>query len=125
MTYILDTEVGKRIKVTSYTEEGLYQKLYDIYYLVKKESLEILYPLWIEKRKGMNLSSRTIQRNRNHWDKYYSNSKIIKKSIDRITVENIEDFFHSCICKYNMTKKDLDNMKLIFKDLMKYARKKA
>ena len=125
MTYILDTVVGKRIKVTSYTEEGIYQKLYDIYYPVKKESLEILYPLWIEKRKGMNLSSRTIQRNRNHWDKYYSNSKIINKSIDRITVENIEDFFHSCICKYNMTKKDLDNMKLIFKDLMKYAKKKG
>lgn len=87
--------------------------------------MEILYPLWIEKRKSMNLSSRTIQRNRNHWEKYYESTKIIRKSIDRITVDDIEDFFHSCISDYDMTKKDLDNMKLIFKDLMKYAKKKG
>lgn len=125
MTYILDTEVNKRFKITSYTEDGIYQKLYKTYFPVKKETLEILYPLWIEKRKGMNLSSRTIQRNRNHWEKYYEDTKIVRKSIDRITVEDIEDFFHSCISDYDMTKKDLDNMKLIFKDLMKYAKKKG
>ncbi|HWT76949.1 MAG TPA: site-specific integrase [Mobilitalea sp.] len=125
MTYIQDTEVNKRVKITSYTEDGIYQKLYKIYFPVKKETLEILYPLWVEKRKGMNLSSRTIQRNRNHWEKYYNNTKIVRKSIDRITVEDIEDFFHSCISDYDMTKKDLDNMKLIFKDLMKYAKKKG
>lgn len=84
MTYILDTEVNKRVKITSYTEDGIYQKLYKIYFPVKKETLEILYPLWIEKRKGMNLSSRTIQRNRNHWEKYYEGTKIVRKSIDRI-----------------------------------------
>lgn len=125
MTYILDTEVNKRIKITSYTEDGIYQKLYQIYFPVKKETLELLYPLWIEKRKGMNLSSRTIQRNRNHWDKYYEGTKIIRKSIDRISVEDIEDFFHSCISNYDMTKKELNNMKLILKDLMKYAKKKG
>ncbi len=73
----------------------------------------------------MNLSSRTIQRNRNHWEKYYEGTKITKKSIDKISVEEIEDFFHSCISKYDLTKKELDNMKLIFKDLMKYAKKKG
>lgn len=125
MTYIHDTEVNKRVKITSYTEDGIYQKLYKIYFPVKKETLEILYPLWKEKRKSMNLSSRTIQRNRNHWEKYYEDAKIVRKSIDRITVEDIEDFFHSCISEYDLTKKELDNMKLIFKDLMKYAKKKG
>lgn len=125
MTYILDTEVNKRVKITSYTEDGIYQKLYKIYFPVKKETLEILYPLWVEKRKEMNLSSRTIQRNRNHWEKYYEGTKIVRKSIDRITVDDIEDFFHNCISDYDMTKKDLDNMKLIFKDMMKYAKKKG
>ncbi len=66
--------------------------------------------------------SRTIQRNRSHWEKYYEDTKIVRKSIDRITVE---DFFHSCISEYDLTKKELDNMKLIFKDLMKYAKKKG
>ena len=125
MTYILDTEVNKRVKITSYTEDGIYQKLYKIYFPVKKETLELLYPLWEEKRKGMNLSSRTIQRNRNHWEKYYVGTKIIKKSIDRISVEDIEDFFYGCISEYDMNKKDLDNMKMIFKDIMKYAKKKG
>jgi integrase len=125
MTYIHDTEVNKRVKITSYTEDGIYQKLYKIYFPVKKETLEILYPLWKEKRKSMNLSSRTIQRNRNHWEKYYEDAKIVRKSIDRITVEDIEDFFHSCISEYDLTKKELDNMKLFFKDLMKYAKKKG
>ncbi|WMJ87386.1 tyrosine-type recombinase/integrase [Anaerocolumna sp. MB42-C2] len=125
MTYIQDTEVNKRVKITSYTEDGIYQKLYNIYFPVKKETLEILYPLWVEKRKGMNLSSRTIQRNRNHWEKYYEKAKIIRKSIDRITVDDIEGFFHGCISEYDLTKKELDNMKLIFKDLMKYAKKKG
>ena len=73
----------------------------------------------------MNLSSRTIQRNRNHWEKYYEGTKITRQSIDRILVDDIEDFFHGCISEYDLTKKELDNMKLIFKDLMKYAKKKG
>ncbi len=125
MTYILDSDTNKRIKITSYSEDGIYQKLYKFYYPAKKETLEILYPLWMEKRKGMNLSSRTIQRNRNHWEKYYHNKKITRKAIDRITVDDIEGFFHGCISEYDLTKKELDNMKLIFKDLMKYAKKKG
>ena len=83
-------------EITSYTEDGIYQKLYQIYFPVKKETLEILYPLWVEKRKGMNLSSRTLQRNRNHWEKYYEGTKIIRKSIDRITVDDIEIKVNGC-----------------------------
>lgn len=125
MTYILDSETNKRIKITSYTEDGIYQKLYKLYYPAKKETLETLYPLWVDKRKSKNLSDRTIERNRNNWDKYYLASAISRKAIDRITTEDVENFFHACITQYDMTKKCLNNMKMIFKDLMKMAKKKG
>ena len=69
MTYILDTETNKRIKITSYNEDGIYQKLYKFYFPAKKETLKTLYQLWVEKRKGLNLSDRTIQRSQYQWDK--------------------------------------------------------
>jgi integrase len=125
MTYILDSETNKRTKITSFTEDGIYQKLYLIYFPAKKETLETMYPLWVEKRKGKNLSDRTIHRSQNQWDKYYKVSPIIRKSIDRITTEDIENFFHGCISDFNLTKHELNNMKLIFKDLMKQAKKKG
>ena len=106
-TYILDSETNKRVKLTSYSEDGVYQKLYKIYFPAKKETLETLYPLWVEKRKTKNLSDRTIRRNKNDWDKYYLTSSIRRKSIDKISSEDIENFFHSCINEYDMTKKNL------------------
>jgi hypothetical protein len=72
MTYILDSETNKRTKITSFTEDGIYQKLYKIYFPAKKETLETMYPLWVEKRKSKNLSDRTIHRSQNQWDKYYT-----------------------------------------------------
>lgn len=125
MTYILDTETNKRVKLTSYTEDGIYQKLYKIYFPAKKETLETLYPQWVEKRKTKNLSDRTIRRNKNDWEKYYLTNSIRRKSIDKISSEDIENFFHGCINEYDMTKKNLNNMKMIFKDLLKLAKKKG
>jgi hypothetical protein len=93
MTYILDSETSKRIKITSSTEDEIYQKLYKIYFPAKKETLETMYPMWVEKRKGMNLSDRTIRRSQNQWDKYYRSTPIIRKSIDRIATEDIENSF--------------------------------
>jgi hypothetical protein len=39
--------------------------------------------------------------------------------------KEITSNYHSCISEYDLTKKELDNMKLIFKDLMKYTKKKS
>ncbi len=44
MTYILDTEVNKRVKITSYTENGIYQKLYKIYFPVRKKPWKFCIP---------------------------------------------------------------------------------
>ena len=125
MTYILEAETNKRVKITSFSEDGIYQKLYKIYFPAKKETLETMYPLWVEKQRGKNLSDRTIHRSQNQWDKYYKESPIIRKPIDRIAADDIEKFFHDCIKNFKMTKHELNNMKLIFKAIMKLAKKKG
>ena len=125
MTYIFDTGKNQRQKITSYSEKGLYQKLYEFYYPTQKESLQSLYSQWVEKRKAMQISDSTIHRNQNDWDKYYRNSRIVNNPIDRITIEDIESFFYECISNYHLTRKALNNMKLIFKELMKLSKKKG
>lgn len=125
MTYVLDTKKNQRQKITAYSEQTLFDKLYEFYFSTQRETLQTLYPQWIEKRKTMNLSDRTIHRNQNDWNKFYRNSNIVTKPVDKITVDDIETFFYQCISEYSLTIKALNNMRLILKDLMKLAKKKG
>lgn len=122
MTYIQDNE--KRVKITATSLQNLINKLYKHYFDDCAMTLEKLYPEWLAKRKSTGVSARTVRRNENHWNKYYSGSPITQKPLHKITSENIEDFFHGIITKYNITSKELGNMKYIFSDMMKLAKKK-
>lgn len=121
-TYIC-SENGRK-KISSTTEKGLYNKLYDYYFKTEPMSLEKLYPTWLNKRKADNVNARTIQRNKNHWNKYYINHKIISMPLTKLTAEVIESFFHECIRKYSLTVKELNNMKFIMADILKMAKRK-
>jgi hypothetical protein len=122
-TYI-KMEDGNRKKLSAFTEKALYEKLYDIYFMQKSITMKSLYPQWIEKRKSENVCIRTIRRNENHWNKYYANHKIITVPVEKLNVEQIELFFHETIRKYNLTVKELNNMKFIFTDIMKLAKRR-
>lgn len=52
----------------------------------------------------MNLSDRTVHRNQNDWNKFYRTSKIVTKPVDKITTDDIENFFYNCISEYGLTK---------------------
>ncbi len=123
----LPSDTGTRgKKVSATTEERLYQKLYDYYFVNNrsKVTLETLYPEWLNKRNEMNLSDRTIHRDTNRWDKYYKEHPIIKRPVAKIKPEHLEKFFHQCIKDFNLTKKELDSMKFIMKELIGMALKK-
>lgn len=122
-TYIKTVE-GKRKKVSAFTERALFDKLYDIYFALNSITMQTLYPQWSEKRKSENVNIRTIRRNENHWAKYYSKEKITTISVEKLHVEQIEQFFHETIRKYNLTIKELNNMKFIFTDMMKLAKRR-
>lgn len=123
-TYITNEATGTRHRITSATEQGLYKKLYDIYFVNTVKTLETFYPEWIEKRHSIGVNPRTIHRNENHWNKYYKNHPIVKIPLHKITAEKIEDFLHYCITTYSMTVKELSNMKFILLDMMKLAKKR-
>lgn len=123
-TYVWSKEQNTRIKVSAEEEKTLFEKLYNFYFPPKKDTMESLYPIWLEKRKNENVSPRTIKRNQNHWDKYYVNSSIIHLPLEKLTTECIEDFLHSIIRDFYITAKELKNMQFIITDMLKMARKK-
>lgn len=115
---------GKKIKITATTEQSLIDKLVKIYSeLEETHTIASIYPVWIEKRKEQGLSASTIARNINHWNKYYKNSKIVNKSINTISVDDIEKFFYDTIKEYDLTVKELGNMKIIMTDIFKIAKR--
>lgn len=122
-TYI-KTETGDRQKISATTDNGLYNKLYKHYFENDVKTLSSLYPEWLEKRREQGVSSRTVRRNENHWDKYYAGHKIITIPLHRLTADQIEQFFHECIRKYDLTVKELGNMKFLFVDMMKLAKRR-
>lgn len=123
-TFYKDDIVGRR-KVSATTEKGLYDKLYFHYFEENAVTLTTFYPEWLKKRKEEGVSDRTVHRNDNHWNKYYVGNEIVQKPLHKIKVEEIESFFHEAIKKYSLTTKELGNMKFVFCDMMKLAKKRG
>lgn len=122
-TFLKD-EQGGRKKVSATTEKGLFDKLYYHYFEENAVTLESFYPEWIAKRYEQGISARTVRRNENHWEKYYRKHPIVQRPLHKLTAEEIENFFHEAIKKYGLTTKELGNMKLIFVDMLKLAKKR-
>lgn len=118
-------ELEEKVKVSSMTEQGIYEKLYYHYFLYQPVTLQTMYETWMKKRKTYNLSPRTLTRNEQHWKRYYNNNKIVEIPLERLTAENIEDFLHSVIRKFDITSKELGNMKGILKGCLKLAKKQG
>jgi len=123
-TFIKD-ELGGRRKVSATTEKGLTDKLYYHYFEENAVTLISFYPEWIEKRREEGVSDRTIRRNENHWNKYYKDHPIVTKPLHKLTAEEIERYFHNTIKTHGMTTKELGNMKFIFHDMMKLAKRRG
>lgn len=118
-------ELGGRRKVSATTEKKLFEKLYFHYFEENAVTLTSFYPEWLNKRKEEGVSDRTIHRNDNHWNKYYKTHEIVLKPLHKLSVDEIEKFFHETIKKYELTTKELGNMKFIFCDMMKLAKKRG
>lgn len=121
-TYISHDD-GSRQKVSATTETLLIDKLYDFYYANQVPTLTEFFENWLDKRRSENLSYKSIRRYVNYWDKYYASHDISQKRLNRISTSHLEDFFHEAIKRYNMTVKELNNMKFIVKDMLKFAMK--
>jgi integrase len=117
------SEANGRKKISAVSEGRLYQKLFDFYFIrdTSRFTIKSLYPEWLKIREEANLSDRTIQRYDNYWNKYYASNSIVNKPLVNIKPDHIEMFFHGCIKNYNMSIKELNNMKYLMKDILKMA----
>lgn len=121
-TYV-KTKEGKRKQIAKGSEKDLYETLYDFYFSNNQViTIESMYPDFEKTKK--EVSDATIEKHKQHWRKFYSSSNLVTTPLHKITAEQLEDFFHSCIKEYGLTRKDLGNMLKIAKDILKLAKKR-
>ena len=123
MTYIKEPD-GSRRKVTATTEKRLYDKLYNLHFGPKSYTLKQIFNEWYDYRLSINISDRTVERNRYHWEKYYSNDELVTIPMKNLKLGYMEDYFHRMIREHDMTLKELNNMKFVLTDMMKFARRR-
>jgi hypothetical protein len=87
----------------------------------KNITLKEFYSDWMIKRSISVDSAGTLRRNDQHWKKYYLESYIVVVPLSKLTKEMIEDFFHLTIKKFNLSKHELNNMKIILKGQLELA----
>lgn len=122
-TYYKTDDMNERKKITSYTEKGLYAKLYEIYFPAHKDTLGEVFEQWMEKRRSQNLSPRTLSRDRQRWNRYFANRSLAEKTVKSITTGQVEDTVHSLISEYHMKEKELKAVLGILRGCMKFALK--
>lgn len=123
-TYVYGPD-GTRVKKSASTENKLYLKLYKHYFEENGKTLNNLFEEWIEKRGLEGIGDRTIERNQQHFMKYYVNDPISDIPLDKLTPNELEAFYYKCIKGYGMTVKELGNMKFVAKDILKMARRRG
>lgn len=124
-TYVTLPDEKGRHKVTAPSENSLITKLFQIYFIEQGTTIESLFPEWMNLRREEGVSAQTMHRNQNYWDKYYKNDPIVKKSLSTIKPLEIEHFFYSLISKFNLTAKELGNIKIIAKEVLRLAYRKG
>lgn len=123
-TYAL-SPTGEKKKIRGNTEEELYEKLRIFYSEDENTTLEDFFETWLQKKILATNSMGTIRRHVQHWKKYYLNSPIIKIPLRKLTKSDIEDFLHRTIKEFNLSKTELNNMKIILKGALALAEEKG
>lgn len=104
-TYVYDeNNTNHRKCIQARTEEGFYKSLYAWYYpngdKYKKSSIANLLEEVIEYKKTVLLNDEeTIKRFRLFYKSYYKDTEFAKKSLNKITSSDCEDFFNTIISK--------------------------
>ena len=119
-TYALSPKGAKK-KVRANTEEELYQKLKEFYSTTENITLKDFFETWLQKKMLSTNSMGTIRRHVQHWKKYYINSSLVVIPLNELTKSQIEDFLHKTIKKYQLSKKEVNNIKIILKGALALA----
>jgi|GEM_PF-429793 integrase len=116
-------EDGKLKQISAVTMDDMLDKLYLFYFENKKKlTLNELFPQWIAERlKDKSLNIKTVNRDDEHWNRYYIENSIIHVPISKLTTKMLNDFFNTTITKFNLSNREYNNMKSIMIALMRIA----
>lgn len=117
-TYIIVD--GKRRMIARKSREDLESVLATIYKEDNRETIETLYPEWIE-YKRTDVSEPTIRKYRDAWKRHYVGEVIIYTPIPTIKRIDIEIWSNEQIDKYHLTRKAYNAMIVVMHQLLDYA----
>lgn len=126
-TYIDDPDSKKRRLIVKTHEKDLLDFLVGHYttqeeaYQIENLSLEGLYPRWLEHKSLRTTAQNYITRINNDWNKYYSNTDIIRVPIRKLDKLTLDDWAHQLIHDYDMTSTQYYNCTIIMRQGLDYA----
>lgn len=125
-TYVFDETKNHRRKIAKPTKEKLHKALYQYYrggsyYDVDKITLNNFYPKW-KKYKELHTTAGTyISRIECDWKKYYCGTDIVNVPLEKLSKIMLDEWAHSLIKEYSMTKKQYYNCTVIMRQALQYA----
>lgn len=130
-TYLPDKERGRKL-----LKRNNYQRLEDEiikYYKAHKDDEEHtmrqkninlfeIFPEWLEYKQIHTNSTSYIKRITADWNKFYKHEiELIQTPLNELTQVYLDNWAHSMIKKYNLTKKCYYNMSIILRQCLEYA----
>lgn len=128
-TYLPDeSKPNNRRKVKKSSYEDLEKEIINFYKGIEKqaeqksETLRSIYPKWLKYKSAHTDATNSISRYNADWKRFYlSSPEIIDKSINTLTVMELDLWIHSLIKEYEMTKTCYYNMSMIIRQCFDYA----
>lgn len=119
-------EDENRQQISAPTYQELVTKLYDFYHNKKSDyTISDLYEIWISKREKQvsekTVDIKTLQRDEQHWRKYYVGKDIITIPIRKISLKMLNDFLDDSITMFKLSRKEFNNMKTILNAVYRIA----
>ena len=113
---------GERKQKNFDSEKQLYLFLYDFYFGRKKISLEKLFPeFMLYRRNKGKVTAKTMEENKNCWNRFLKNTKLIKKPVCDLTVREYIEFFEELTKDGTYTAKCIGNLKSLLNKMYDYA----
>ena len=123
-TMFVDQTTGKRKNVKGKTEDEVLTKLVDLYFqntYIDNLTFHDVYNEWLEHKKLTTSSVNTIVRHRQHYNRYFANSKLDKMKFNKIDSLKLEEECCQIIKNFNMSHKEWQNAKTILNGMYDLA----
>jgi integrase len=120
------TKDKKGSYITAVTVDALYEKLYEYYTGGKGEkwnnaTLEELYKTFPAWKSEEGITGKTLSIRRQHWNKYFAGTEIVKRSIESLRTKDWQVFFKQMVAEHHLKKKQFTDIKALINGLYEYA----